>query len=486
MHNRMLLAGALALALAAPHARAASDKDLDEIRAQIRDLKASYEARIKALEDRLKDAEAKAAEAKAEATKAAAAPPPPVAAAPEPPPPPVASAPSSPSNSLAAFNPAMSAILNGQYANLSQDPNQFRLAGFPLPPGAGPGKRGFSLGESELAFSANVDHKFSGNLIFSITPDDHVDVEEAYGIFNGAPAGITPKLGRFFSGLGYLNEQHAHAWDFTDAPLVYQAFLNNQYQTDGLQLTWVAPTDQFFMLGGEVGNGNAFPGNDRNKNGAGSGVVFARVGGDVGDSSSWLAGVSYLRTAARDRPFTLAASCPGVPVAGGGLTACGDDTPLAFNGTSHVAAADFVWKWSPHGNPHTTNFKLQGEYLWRKESGDLNATNTDLGLPASSGYNARQSGWYLQGVYQFMPQWRVGVRYDRLDSGTVDFGGLASVFPATSFDPQRATAMIDWSPSEFSRVRVQFAQAKLAPGLTDNEFFVQYILSIGAHGAHKF
>jgi hypothetical protein len=46
--------------------------------------------------------------------------------------------------------------------------------------------------------------------------------------------------------------------------------------------------------------------------------------------------------------------------------------------------------------------------------------------------------------------------------------------------------MIDWNPSEFSRVRLQYARAKLAPDFTDNELFVQYILSLGAHGAHKF
>jgi len=472
VHNRMLLAGAIALAIAAPPARAASDADLDAIRAQIRDLKSDYEARIKALEDRLKAAETQAAEARKEAAEAKTAPPAPVAATPAPPPP-VAAGPSSPSSSLAAFNPAVSAILNGQYANLSQDPDKFRLAGFQPAPDAGPGKRGFSLGESELAFSANVDHKFSGNLIFSIQPDNHVEVEEAYGIFTGAPAGFTPKFGRFFSGLGYLNEQHAHAWDFIDAPLVYQAFLNNQYQTNGLQLTWVAPTDQFFMLGGEVGSGETFPGNDRDKNGAGSGVVFARLGGDVGYSNSWVAGLSYLETAARDRPSTL-------------YDSTGNAVPFGFTGNSHVAAADFVWKWAPNGNPHETNFKLQGEYLWRKEDGDLSSGGAGLAIPASSSYSSRQSGWYLQGVYQFMPQWRVGLRYDRLDSGSVDTGSYASLFPATSFDPERATAMIDWSPSEFSRVRLQFAQAKLAPGLTDNEFFVQYILSIGAHGAHKF
>jgi hypothetical protein len=46
--------------------------------------------------------------------------------------------------------------------------------------------------------------------------------------------------------------------------------------------------------------------------------------------------------------------------------------------------------------------------------------------------------------------------------------------------------MVDWSPSEFSRVRLQVARAKLAPGFTDNGLFVQYILSLGAHGAHKY
>jgi len=31
-----------------------------------------------------------------------------------------------------------------------------------------------------------------------------------------------------------------------------------------------------------------------------------------------------------------------------------------------------------------------------------------------------KSGWYVQGVYQFMPYWRVGLRTERLDPGTPD------------------------------------------------------------------
>ena len=57
--RKFLASGALALALfAAPPASAASDADLAQIRDEIRQLKENYEARIQALEARLKDAEA--------------------------------------------------------------------------------------------------------------------------------------------------------------------------------------------------------------------------------------------------------------------------------------------------------------------------------------------------------------------------------------------------------------------------------------------
>ena len=51
---------ALAVFVSAP-AAAASDADLEQIRAQLRELKSQYESRIQALEARLKDAESKLA-----------------------------------------------------------------------------------------------------------------------------------------------------------------------------------------------------------------------------------------------------------------------------------------------------------------------------------------------------------------------------------------------------------------------------------------
>src|SRR5439155_23716303 len=200
---------ALALSLSAP-LYAASDAEVAEIREQIRQIRESYESRLQALEQRLKDAETKAREAAAATQPSAAS-----AAA--------ASPISSPASGIAAFNPAISAVLQGRYANLSRDPEKFTIAGFAPGGDIGPGRRGFSLGESELAISANVDHLFAGNLIVSLTPENTVSVEEAYGVYTAAPYGLVPKFGRFFSGLGYMNEQHQHAWDFIDAPLAYQA-----------------------------------------------------------------------------------------------------------------------------------------------------------------------------------------------------------------------------------------------------------------------
>ena len=338
----------------------------------------------------------------------------------------------------------------------------------------GPGRRGFGLAESELRLSANVDPHFAGDLVFSISPENTVAVEEAYGVYTGAPFGLAPKFGRFLSGLGYVNEQHAHAWDFVDAPLAYQAFLGGQYANDGLQVKWIAPLEHFVELGAEVGNGDAFPGNARSRNGVGSSVVFAHTGGDIGDSHSWRAGLSYLRTRAANREFKQA-------------DVFGDEFAGSFSGTSRVAVADFVWKYAPHGNARQTNLKVQGEYFRRKERGELAVEGDGIfDSTRASEYSSCQSGWYLQGVYQFMPMWRIGARYDRLDPGTVDFGANSAFLEASNFKPRRSTAMLDYSPSEFSRLRLQFAHAQVQPGITDNEWFVQYILSLGAHGAHKY
>ena len=460
--------GALALAGLLPSPTlAASDADLAEIRAQLKQLKDSYEARIQALEARLKEAEARST---TKPTESATVPPTAVTATAPPP----AAPPTTAATLANTFNPAITAVLQGVYANLSQDPTKYAIAGFVPSGDIAPAKRGFSIAESELGLSANVDDKFAGNLIFSLAPDNSVEVEEAYGVFTALPYGIVPKFGRFLSSIGYLNDKHQHTWNFYDVPLPYQAFLGGQFKSDGLQVKWVAPTDVFLEFGGEVGDGSSFPGTDLNKNGIGSGAVYAHAGGELGSSNAWRAGVSYLQLRPDGRQYVQ------TDVAGNAVL-------QGFSGRSQLTIADFVWKWAPNGNATSTSFTLQGEYFWRQETGELTFDADGLfGLTNTSPYSSRQSGWYLDGVYKFLPEWRVGARYDRLATGTVDHGSNDLYLVPESFSPWRYSVMFDWTPSEFSRFRLQYQQSRLQPDITDNQWFVQYILTLGAHGAHKF
>jgi hypothetical protein len=457
---RKFLSASVMLALAVPlGAMADTPSDVQALRREFDAVRADYEARLRALEQRVKAAEA----------AAAATPPPSVpAAATSPVAAPVAAAPTA-----NGFNPSMSLILSGGYARTSRDPANYRISGFPLPPDAeiGPGTRGFSLAESELGFAASIDPYLRGAANISVLPDNSVSVEEAFVQTTTLGHGLSLKAGRFFSGVGYLNAQHAHVWDFVDAPLAYQAMLGTQFSDDGLQLTWLAPTDRFIELGLELGRGRSFPGSDTSRNGAGMTALTAHTGGDIGDSHSWRAGLSMLNAKAADQ--ALAA-----------VDSAGRSVTNAFTGRTRVWVLDGVWKWAPNGNATRTNFKLQGEYLRSTRTGSLVA-DVD-GAAVADTFRAAQSGWYLQGIYQFMPRWRVGLRTERLDPGSPGFGINTALLAGSGQHPHKNSVMIDFSPSEFSRVRFQIARDNAREGRPDNQLFIQYQMSLGAHGAHSF
>ena len=298
-----------------------------------------------------------------------------------------------------------------------------------------------------------------------------MSVEEAFLQTTALSNGFSLKAGRFFSGVGYLNEQHSHTWDFVDNPLAYQAMLGTQYGDDGLQLRWLAPTDQFIELGAELGRGRSFPGSDTGHNGAGMASVFAHVGGDVGDSHSWRAGASWLRALATDQTLTMD-------------DAAGSTVRNAFTGKTQVAVLDGVWKWAPGGNATRTSFKLQGEYLRSRRDGSL-SYDLDHG-GSTDAWTGAQSGWYVQGIYQFLPGWRAGLRTERLNIGGQNYGANQAALAIGGAAPTKQTLMLDYSASEFSRVRLQFALDKTREGQADRQIQLQYQMSLGAHGAHSY
>jgi hypothetical protein len=422
---------------------ASEREDIDNLRQLLEDLRSDYEARISALESRLAEAERATKKAERAAEDA-------FEVAEE-----TAIAAGSGQVAANAFNPAIGAVLVGRWADL--DGTWDAIPGFGADGELGPGESGFSLGESEVNFKAAIDARFFGNLTLALEDEageTEVGVEEAWIQTLALPRGLMATAGRYFSGVGYLNKFHRHADDFADRPLPYQAFFGGQYIADGAQLRWVAPTSLFVEIGAEFNWGDRFP-----ATGGGASPdawdVFAHLGGDVGNSHSWQLGMSYLSMDVEDRSV-------------------GEGEQDSFTGDSELAGVDFVWKWAPEGNSAVRNLKLQAEYFFRDEDGELGDTP----------YDGDQDGWYLQGVWQFMPQWRVGYRHDEVDSDNgARLTGTALEDPEDQ--PRRDSLMIDWSASEFSRVRLQYVYDRVLSD-SDNQLVLQYIMSLGAHGGHEF
>ncbi|MBT8048923.1 MAG: DNA-binding protein [Xanthomonadales bacterium] len=429
--------------------------ELDALREEIRQMRSDYEARIAGLEARLDAAETRENTAVVASSPAKNA----YETLPEP---------SAGTVSLgrdSSFNPAIGVTFQGQAWSYSNDPEDYAIPGFPLGGEAGPAPEGLSLAETEITMSANVDDKFTAMLNLPIVIEDGetvVELEEAWVETLALPANLSLRMGRFYSGIGYLNDRHFHSWDFADQPLVYQAFLGNQYTDDGLRLSWLAPTDFYLEFAGEVFRGDRYPAGGAANSGVGSTMLGVKTGGDIGLSNSWMLGFSWLRADADERESGA------------------EDDPLLFTGDTDLFVADFIWKWAPNGNSRQKNFKFQAEYMWRDETGVYELPDGFRGP-----WDYDQRGWYAQAVYQPVPRWRVGARYDRL-SGAVpaaDWQG-SSLYPLGD-DPTRYSLMVDWSNSEFSRLRLQYNYDD-ATGLSDNQFGLQYIFSIGAHGAHSF
>ena len=217
-------------------------------------------------------------------------------------------------------------------------------------------------------------------------------------------------------------------------------------------------------LGGELASGQAFPGSDQNKNGASTAAIFAHVGGDIGESYAWRAGVSYLRASASNRAYN-------------DVDSLGNAVTNSFDGNTRLWIVDGVLKWAPNGNATHTNFKLQGEYFRSRQNGTLTYDDTAQGVPLfgtpfTDSFRTAQSGWYAQGVYQFMPRWRIGYRYDTVHRGTVENGIVNNGLGPTAADfplLAKLRSVAQYRDARFQPDRVQPLAAaaragQIAPG----------------------
>lgn len=373
-----------------------------------------------------------------------------------------------------------SLILEGVYFDRSKT-GEMDING--MPPGAEIHRldEGLRAGHNEIVVNGNLTDKLTARVTTAIAQAEkaegggvETELEEAFVQTQGIGNGFNAKAGRFFTDVGYLSSKHGHEWDFVDQPLIYESMFGTHPNGDGLQVSYVAPTDMFLQVGSEVFAGDKFP-SGKTRKGVSAATAYAKIGGDIGTSHSWQAGVGRWQAGdITDRSPEMEEDVTEAP---------------HFSGNSHINTVNALYKWAPNGNPEEHNLKLQAEYFQRDEKGTVAMEDADGAVSGSTDYKGKQNGWYAQAVYQFQPHWRVGARHDHLhisnsgsDAGVLDAAGLT---PDPGHDPKRNSLMLDYSPREYSRWRLQVNRDERGPE-ADNQVLGQFIYSFGSHGAHGF
>jgi hypothetical protein len=332
-------------------------------------------------------------------------------------------------------------------------------------------EQGLALGHSDVVARGPLGRHFSAQFAAAAHSHDgkvEAELEEAWIQTRTLPMGLQVRVGRFGSQIGYLNEQHPHADDFVERPLLYRAFLGGHWFDDGLRLNWTAPTPFYLSLGTEVFRGKQLVEQAASSKSPGAITFTAKLGGDLNNEHSWQLGLSHLRNR---REAALEEEHEGDIGAGHDH---GHDHSHAhgaqFSGRK-TNLVDFTWKWAPGGNNREQQVRVNVEW----------ARVTDLNRYARS--SDRHEATSLGIVWRFAPSWEVGARSDelkvRIPHGDHFHGGQL----------RENAVMLAWKPTHMQSLRLQYTQQRDAKGIEDaaqRSVQLQYVLSFGAHGAHSY
>ncbi len=407
------------------------------------------------------------------------------------------------------FNPDLALIvdMSAVYRSLSDDVlEKTRIKGFSHPGGSDDTHNhvsananiGFNLNYAELALMATVDPFFELAGIFHASPTGF-EIEEAYFKTTSIPGGFGLKAGKFLSGFGKLNGQHAHQWDFTDQPLPYHGIFGDEGLNEpGAQLTWVAPADFFLTIGAEAlqgANETSFGtrkfhdplkmqrvGSSRGPNAY---TAFLKTSFDVDDLTVVVGASGAMGTARRYHELD-AVDLDAINVETYGCLGQG------IRATTWIAGTELVMKYFIDSNRYVS---FQGEGLYRIQQGRFFYTSlfsvngTDIIATPKMAYYARHWGAYGQIIVKPFLQWRFGARFDALGTEVYRVAGTRKKNEPLLL--YRASGMIDYHPSEFSLFRLQYNYDRSRTnrynhGRPGHEVVLQANISIGAHGAHPF
>ncbi|MEX1276692.1 MAG: hypothetical protein WEB62_05020 [Bacteroidota bacterium] len=386
--------------------------------------------------------------------------------------------------SQAKFVPDISLILDCSYLHRSVSDEQY--AGLHLPGFAHSHEHslpheGFNLNYAEITFYSIVDPYFELFAVCHLS-EEHFHLEEAYWLTRKFPTGFQLKAGKFLSSLGRTNELHTHYWDFADRPLVHQAFFGDEGLNEiGARVTWVAPTDIYLLLGGEILMGE-------NEGSFGrAGFQHPQDDLHVADVKGPALFVGYVETSVDIGDAAVLASFSGAhgKSRNDEEFSSGAVNSSAMSGHTTVLGCDLTMKYLIDAIRYLS---FQSEYLWRSTRGTLYSYALVPPVVQSS-LEKNQSGFYAQAVMKFGLRTRGGIRVDYLQQNEILEAGWQRDLPEGL---PRYSCMVEYNPTEFSRIRLQYtcdrSKSDNVNGSrpTIHELNLQVNLAIGAHGAHSF
>ena len=308
----------------------------------------------------------------------------------------------------------------------------------------------FQFRSGEIGISANVDPFVRAYAILNGTNAGGVDVEEAAIVTTSLPYNLTVKGGRFFADFGRLSKFHDHDLPFVNRPGVLDTYIGGESQSDGIEVNWLAPLDQYLTL-----TAGAY-----NKIGASN----TRVDNTI---ARGLEEFTYLARATTFFSLTDAQSIDlGVSNAYTPRVRVADD-----GGSRNLAGIDLTYRYTPLAAAAYRGLVWGNEFLLNSERQQT--------VPASDTGPALFRYRDAFGMYSYLEA-RLTRRYypGFLFEWVEDLAHTGRV--TNAYSPYFTV----WA-SEFQRLRLQYTHLDAPRQRPEDHFFLQWTIISGSH-AHSF
>jgi hypothetical protein len=368
--------------------------------------------------------------------------------------------------------------------------------------GHDPRQRGFTLQGVELSLLGAVDPYLLGeaHLIYFLDTEgeSRFELEEAFATSQLLPFGLEEhgfeiEAGQFFTEFGRQNPRHPHQWAWLDQPVILsRLFGEDGMRGPGVRVGWLTPLPWYseVHIGAQNATGEtmlSFLANDE-------AFEERAIGGrpfdppHVSGFDDFVYLVRWVNGA--DLSDTLNAQL--------GLSALFGPNATGGDGRTRIFGTDLVVKWRPlqtdRGWPYLT---WESEFLYRDYRADdfSGCIDADGGCRPLLLSDRRLLDWgfYTQLLWGFHRGWATGLRYEYAGGHGEDFDEQSEVLVGRANDPYRSnrhrlSPLLEFSPSEFSRLRVQYNydhvtwldHASVHSAWAGVEFL------IGSHAAHRY